>query len=103
MSKLNNDNKILSALGLCKKSGNLSLGFDSCMEAVKQKKSKLILITRDLSENTKQKLYAQVEASLIYLTDFSMSDVSLILKKSCGIISVNNDGFAAKIKSLLSL
>ena len=46
---------LLSFLGICKKSGKLSLGFESCIDALKKKKSHLILITRDLSENTKKK------------------------------------------------
>ena len=97
-----NRNKILSILGLCKKSGNLTLGFDSCIEAVKQKKSQLILITCDLSDNTKQKLFNQVNANLICSVEISMDDINAILGKSCGIISVNNKGFAEKIKSLLN-
>ena len=62
-----NSNKILSLLGLCKKSGNLALGFDSCIESVNQKKSQIILITRDLSDNTKQKLFIKFRFQALYL------------------------------------
>lgn len=97
-----NSNKILSLLGLCKKSGNLALGFDSCIESVNQKKSQIILITRDLSDNTKQKLFNQVDTNLIYSTELSMDEISNFLGKICGIISVNNKGFAKKIISFLN-
>ena len=95
-------NKILSLLGLCKKSGNISLGFDACIDAVRQKNSQLILITKDLSDNTKQKLLHQVDTNLICPVELSMDDVNAFLGKSCGIISVNNKGFAEKIKSLVN-
>ena len=94
-----NSNKILSLLGLCKKSGNLALGFDSCIESVNQKKSQII---RDLSDNTKQKLFNQVDTNLIYSTELSMDEISNFLGKICGIISVNNKGFAKKIISFLN-
>ena len=95
-------NKILSMLGLCKKSGNLALGFDACVENAKQKKSHLILVTQDLSDNTRQKLLSQVDENLICSVELSMDDVNAFLGKSCGIISVNNIGFAEKIKSLVN-
>lgn len=97
-----NKNKILSILGLCKKSGNLSIGFDSCIESVKQKKSQLILITKDLSEKTMQKLFTQVEKNMVCFTEFSMDDINSMLGKSSGIVSINDSGFANKIKSLLN-
>lgn len=102
MSNHLKSNKILSILGLCKKSGNLTLGFDSCLESVKQKKSQIILITGDLSDNTKKKLFNQVDTNLIRAVDLSMDDVNAFLGKTCGIISVNNKGFAEKIISLLN-
>lgn len=100
------NSEVLSVLGLCKKSGNLALGFDACVESATVGKSYLILIMRDLSENTKQKLFNRLTAmatDLIILTDLSVDDISECLGKACGIISVNNEGFAKKIRSLLNI
>lgn len=96
-----NKPRILSLLGLCKKSGNLSLGFDSCLEAAQQRKTQLILTTMDLSENTRQKLRNHIEENLLCGTDLSMDDIHKALGKSSGIISINEGGFAQKIKQLL--
>ena len=93
--------KLLSFLGICKKSGNLSLGFESCIDALKKKKSHLILIARDLSENTKQKLYKYDYIEFICPIDLSMEDINLAIGSSVGIISVNDKNLAEKIKSLL--
>ncbi len=99
-----NNSKVLSVLGLCKKSGNLALGFDACVESATVGKSYLILITQDLSANTRQKLYnrlARAATDLIVLTDLSTYDIGKCLGKPCGVISINNEGFAKKIRSLL--
>lgn len=97
------NNKLLSIIGLCKKSGNLSLGFDSCLEAVNQKSSNLILVTKDLSERTLNKLQTQFKNNVpIYSIDYSMEDIRQILGKTSGIISINNNGFSEKIKQLLN-
>ncbi len=98
-----NKNKILSLLGLCKKSGNLSMGFDACMESVKLKKTQLILMTMDLSDNTKQKFCSCIDSALICNTDLSMDDIHKTLGKSSGIISINETGFAKKFKQLLTI
>lgn len=100
-----NNSKVLSVLGLCKKSGNLALGFDACVESATVGKSYLILITQDLSANTRQKLYnrlARTATDLIVLTDLSTDDIGEYLGKSCGVISINNEGFAKKIRFLLN-
>ena len=100
------NSKVLSVLGLCKKSGNLALGFDACVESATLGKSCLILVAQDLSANTRQKLYsqlAQAAADLIVLTDLSMDEIGECVGKSCGVISVNNAGFAKKIRSLLNI
>ncbi len=96
-----NKPRFLSLLGLCKKSGNLALGFDSCLEAAQQRKTQLILTTMDLSENTRQKLRNHIEENLLCETDLSMDDIHKALGKSSGIISINEGGFAQKIKQLL--
>ncbi len=97
------NDKVLSLLGLCKKSGNISLGFDACLESVKQKNSSLILVTNDLSERTLNRIYDQINNKVnIIVLNLSMEDIRKILGKSSGIISVNNNGFAEKIKQLLN-
>jgi|LFRM01.1.fsa_nt_gb ribosomal protein L7Ae-like RNA K-turn-binding protein len=47
--------KMLSFLGLARKSGNLLLGYNKNEEAVKFRKLKLILISKGAAENTKDK------------------------------------------------
>ena len=48
-------NKILSTLGLCMRSGNLSSGDFAVSEAVRKKNARLVIVAMDASENTKKK------------------------------------------------
>lgn len=48
-------NKIYNFLGLIQKSGNLTSGDDGVEIDIKKKKSRLIIISEDASENTKDK------------------------------------------------
>lgn len=45
----------LQFLGIAKKSGNLIEGYNNCEEIIRSKKVKLIIISSDCSENTKNK------------------------------------------------
>lgn len=49
------DTKILSLLGLAKKSGNLISGEDTCERLIKKNQASLVIIAQDASENTKKK------------------------------------------------
>lgn len=53
--------KMLSFLGLARKSGNLVLGYNKNEEAVKFRKLKLILISKGAATNTKDKFYGYGE------------------------------------------
>ena len=48
--------KLQSYLGFARKSGNLVMGFNSCVFAMKKGKIKLLIVAEDLSENTSEKI-----------------------------------------------
>lgn len=54
--------KIHSYLGFARKSGNLATGYDTCLQLMKKKKIKLMIITEDASSSTKQKFQNLAEA-----------------------------------------
>lgn len=51
---MENNNKVLSYLGLAMKSGNLVSGEFSTEKAVKEKKAYLVIVSEDASDNTKK-------------------------------------------------
>ncbi len=96
-------NKFLSFLGLARKAGKLSLGTDSTAEAIKGKKAKLILLCEDLSTKSAQSitsLSCKYEIELINIP-ICMEQIKQYIGKRVGIIAVNDNGFANKLKILL--
>ena len=52
-----NNNKILTLLGFAAKSGKLSFGFDTCVSAIKSAKSKLIVVSSEISAKTQKEIH----------------------------------------------
>lgn len=95
--------KILNLLGLCKRSGNLSLGYDATFESITKKKAKLCLIASDASDRVKDKMKKNCDMLKIdsFVTDFEIKDFDSSIGKPVAVISVNEKGFSEKIKTLL--
>lgn len=97
------NNKFLNLLGLCKKAKKLSLGLDMTIDSIMKKKSVAIFITSDLSTNSLKKVenVAFENKITIIKIPYSMIDIQSALSKKCGIISINDTGFANSFKKLL--
>lgn len=91
------NNKILSLLGFATKAGKLGFGFEATREALRNNKSKLVLIASDISEKSlkEMKFYSEkANVRCIELKDLNLIDISNSVGRKCGIISVNDNGFA---------
>ena len=66
--------KIHSYLGFARKSGNLLSGQETCAQAMKKRKLRLLLMTEDLSENTRKKLIAEAERQSVPYRVYGHSD-----------------------------
>ena len=97
-------NKLLNFLGICKKSGKVSFGFESCIDTVKKNKSFLVLFANDLSERTLKKFNEESENFDVETINLNLKieDLYTILKRNVGIISINDKTLAQKVKKLHS-
>jgi ribosomal protein L7Ae-like RNA K-turn-binding protein len=95
-------NKLLSYLGLARRAGKLSLGYDPVLDSVAAKEAKLVLTAGDLSPRTLRngKEAAAAHGVSLLETDIPMAEFSFALGKRVGIVSVNDSGFATQIKRL---
>ena len=90
-------NKILSLLGFAAKAGKLAYGFEATVSALKAGKSELIVIAEDISEKSRKEAVffaGKAEVRHIILEGVTIKDVSDAVGRKCGIISVNDKGFA---------
>lgn len=96
--------KVLSLLGFAAKSGRLSFGMDPSKTALKRKRSFAVVVASDISQKSKDEISFTAEkngVSIIFVP-ITMNELShAVGKKKCGIISVNDKGFADAVTSHL--
>lgn len=95
------NSKLLGTLGICRRAGHLTLGFDAVCDLIKQRQAKCILLAADLSEKTKKELLFQGAEQRVPLHclpyDKATLAASLGLQKPVGVIATADNGFAKAI------
>lgn len=96
-------NKILTLLGFAAKAGKLSYGMQSVIYTVKANKSKLVVISNDISPKSKKEVLFFTHNNnvpIINLNDINIQDMSGAVGRKCGIISINDSGFSDAISNI---
>ena len=91
------NNKTLALLGFASKARKLSFGTHATMYAITSKKAKLVCAAEDISAKSVKELKFNASKNnipVIILKGIDTSLVSHTVGKSCGILAVNDDGFA---------
>ncbi len=94
-------NKALALLGFGTKAGKLSFGFSKATEALQKNKARLVITASDVSPKTKKEItfYAEKKGiEILTLENTEIFELSNAVGHKCGIISVNDEGFAEAIK-----
>lgn len=95
--------KALSTLGLARRAGKLSYGYDTVVAAMRQGDCPLVLTAADLSEKTKKNARFEADRTqTAYLeTAFTMEQISAAIGKKTGVIALCDAGFARSLKQAL--
>lgn len=93
--------RILSFLGLAQKSGNLSSGADAVETDIKKKRCKLLIISIDASDNTKEKFEKLAKLHNIdYVYFATKEDLGIAIgKPDRSVLSVNDINFSTGLLS----
>ena len=96
--------KILSLLGFASKAGKLSFGVHATEWAIKSGKARLVLACENISEKSVKELNfkASDKVPVKVLLGIDIDTLSTKVGKSCGIVAVNDEGFAASLLNLLN-
>ena len=96
-------NKLYSMLGLGKKAGYIVLGETGCVQSIKKEKSKLIILSQDASDNTKDKIISLCENNNIkYYIIGEKQDLGYAVGKNLSsIISITDIKFADVIANII--
>ena len=95
-----NNSKALTLLGFASKARKLSFGADAALKSLKEKKAKLIVAACDVSEKSRKEaaFFAnKAGIGLITFNEYNMTAVSDAVGRRCGILSVNDSGFAGAL------
>lgn len=101
---MSND-RLLSLLGLARRAGRLTMGNDAVISSVEEGISALVLLAGDLSPRTVKgvELAAQNASVDTVRIVQTMDQISLALGKRCGVVSINDTGFAKKARTLITM
>jgi ribosomal protein L7Ae-like RNA K-turn-binding protein len=89
----------LAALGICKRAGKLSFGFETVKCAMQIGQAQVVFSAVDLSPKTAKELRflcSQLECELIE-TAYDMQTLGCAIGRKTGIISVNDEGLAKMV------
>ena len=94
----------MSFLGIVVKSGNMSFGYNSVKDGVYNGKIRLILLTSDLAERSKEHilfLSSRFKVNCVQICETKL-DVSNFLGKYSGILGILNKDMALRIKNIIN-
>ncbi|SFH67519.1 YlxQ-related RNA-binding protein [Pisciglobus halotolerans] len=101
---MNNQQKVLNLLGLATRAGKCITGEELTLKKVRSKEAKIVFIASDASSNTNKKISDKCHYyDIPYFSDFSQSELSQAIGKKRTIVSIIDNGFAKKIRELLSI
>lgn len=95
--------KLSGILGICRKAGRLSMGFDMVCEAMRRGNASLVLTATDCSERTLRGIEScaaetNTETRALPL---NIDEIGFAVAKRAGVLAVCDSGFAKRIKELL--
>lgn len=96
-----NSSKILSLLGFAAKAGKLSYGTHATEFAITSNKAKMVCVAQDISAKTVKELKFKAQKQnipVIILEGIDTIEVSSKIGKNCGVIAVNDIGFADAVQ-----
>jgi ribosomal protein L7Ae-like RNA K-turn-binding protein len=104
---VDSDDRVITMLQFARKAGKLIYGFEACSRDINNGKVKLLLLTKDIADNSRDKIMSLIKNSELPLTvkHFgNRQDISaaLGLPWTC-IIGILDKNFAAKVLEYLSI
>lgn len=96
-------NKVYGLLGLMARARKITYGADACLEEIKKKKIKLVLVAEDASEKTKKNFRYYCTENQIPIVFYGEIDnlSKAIGKSNKAIIGIKDSGVAQKIQKMI--
>lgn len=90
--------ELMDILTICRKAGQLSMGFDPMKEALAEGKARAVIIASDISPKTEKEVrfFAEKKNIPAEKTKCTIDEIHCRLGKKAGILTVCGEGFAEK-------
>lgn len=90
-----NEQKLFSAVSLCRRAGKLTMGFEAVVESAYQGKAALVLLSSDVSEGTAKRIRRSCEDLVPCLQmPLTQEDLSPITHRKVGVYAVTDENLA---------
>ena len=96
--------KVMTLISFSRKAGKLVGGFDAVESSIKKKNAKIVLISSDASDRTREsvhRLSVDIQGFRIVNTGYTMEEYSKICKKNYAVLAIEDQGFADALYKLL--
>ncbi len=92
-------NKILTLLGFCKKSGKLVAGTEKVTELIKKGETCLVMLSSDISPKTEKELkyHASGGRAVFIRLNFDRQTVAHATNTTAGVLATTDEGFSKAI------
>lgn len=103
---MNDNPKLLSLLGMCRRAGKLSCGHDAAIGSVRSKSAGLCLLSSDASQRLRKEI--EREAGFegreipVRVLFSSMEEIGRATGLKSAVVTVNDEGFAKTMLGLLN-
>jgi len=103
---MNWQQKMINLLTMCRKSGNLTIGFDASRDCILDGNAFCILTAKDISPNTFNKISRICEMFAagkvpVLKTDLTVAEMEQYLCQKVAVAAVCDRGFAARFEELV--
>lgn len=94
--------KFLSILGLCRRAGKLTWGYDQVIEAVKEGKAVGIIVACDISDKTFKNIKFETDKKGLDIlrTEIPQEELSFYAGVRAGVYAVSDSGFFKRLCEL---
>lgn len=103
---MNDNPKLLSLLGMCRRAGRLSCGHDAAIGSVRSRSAKLCLLSEDSSQRLRKEIEREAAFDGRDIPVRMLSSTSDEIGKATGlrsaVVTVNDEGFAKTMLGLLN-
>lgn len=93
--------RMIDFIGICRKAGGLTYGYEQTSDGMKRGKVVLILVTSDISPKTLKEInFGNKENIPLVHLKHTKDELKQVLKSACGILGITDENLSKKIISL---